>query len=247
MTRIRHLTLPACLIAAALPVGAQAEDYQAQLDLDYRHVDFDQPLIPNGDALGATGTYYFSPVSTNDRPLAEAAFLGRSSFVDASAVRSELGDEKIDIFGASLEYYLPNTMFYGRLGFTYADDYGGDQTNFSGSIGITPLHGLLVTTDFDEDGWDPNATAKYVGKIADRHFYAASVSVTDPDEGDVDIGVAFDYYLDRTFSIGAGFNDGADVFSVRAEKFFKPDFAVGARAYTGDGTDGFGVRASWRF
>ena len=227
--------------------AAQADDYQWELAVSGDHASFDSEVPDDLDAFGVGGTYYFKPVPTDGLPLAEAAFLNKSSSLTGAAVRSELGDEKIDIFGASLEYYLPNTMFYGRLGFTYADDYGGDQTNFSGSIGITPLHGLLVTTDFDEDGWDPNATAKYVGKIADRHFYAASVSVTDPDEGDVDIGVAFDYYLDRTFSIGAGFNDGADVFSVRAEKFFKPNFAVGARAYTGDGTDGFGVRATWRF
>ena len=244
-----HLRKTSALLLAAMFASAatQADDYQFELNVSGDHASFDADDPDDLDAIGVGGTYYFKPVPTDGLPLAEAAFLNKSSYVSGAAIRSELGDEKIDIFGASLGYYMPGTMLYGRLGFTYADDYGGDQTNINGSIGVTPLHGLLVTTDFDEDGWDPNATAKYVGKIADRHFYAASVSVTDPDDDDVDLGLAFDYYLDLTFSVGAGFNSGQDAFSLRAEKFFKPNFAVGGRAYFGDDSDGFGATVSWRF
>lgn len=246
MTRIRHLTLSACLIAAALPAAAQAEDYQAQLDLDYRHVDFDQPLIPNGDALGVTGTYYFSPVSTNDRPLAEAAFLGRSSFVDARAARSELGDQKIDIFGAGIGYYLPNTIFYGELNYTYADDFGGDQDYVSGALGVAPIDGLLVTTRFDEDGWDPNASAKYVGKLPNAHWYAATVDLAELDD-DLVWGASFDYYFDTSFSAGVGLTEDSTI--LRAEKFFTPSFSAGAHFEFGNdqGANAYGAKISWRF
>jgi hypothetical protein len=81
-----------------------------------------------------------------------------------------------------------------------------------------PLDGLLVTTDIDEDGWDPNATAKYVGKLGNQHYYAASVSVVDPDEGDLDIGVGFDYYLDHTFSVGGGYGSGSHIPSALAPR-----------------------------
>src|SRR5688572_8448176 len=174
MTTFRRLPLPACLAAAiALPLAVQADDYRAEVRVYGQHVDLPDDSA-DADLLGATGTWYLEPVRTDGLPLAEAAFLGRSSFVSAAAARSELGDEKIDILSASFGYYVPDTIFYGRLGFTYLDDFSpGDRSIFSGTFGITPLDGLLLTTDFDENGWDPNVTAKYVGKMANSHFYAA--------------------------------------------------------------------------
>ena len=105
----------------------------------------------------------------------------------------------------------------------------------------------LVSTEIDEDGWDPNATARYVGKLGNDHYYAASIGVVDPDEGDLDIGLSFDYFLDHTFSLGGGYGSGSDTFSVRAEKFFMPNFAVGGRVYTEDNGDGIGAFIKWRF
>ena len=37
------------------------------------------------------------------------------------------------------------------------------------------------------------------------------------------------YYLDTTFSVGAGFDSGGDTFRLRSQKFFTPSFAVGRR------------------
>jgi hypothetical protein len=246
MIRIRHSTLLACLIAAALPAGARADDYRAQLDLTYDHIDFDVPLIPNGERLGVAGTYYFSPVVTDGRPLAEAAFLGRSSFVEAGAVRSELGDEKIDIFGAGIGYYLPDTIFYGELNYTYVEDFNGDQDRLSGALGVAPIDGLLVTTYFDEDGWDPNANAKYVGKLPNAHWYAASVDLAEVDD-DVVWGASFDYYFDTTFSAGLGLTEDSTI--LRAEKFFTPNFSAGAQFEFGNdqGANAYGAKVSWRF
>jgi hypothetical protein len=248
MTGFRRLSMPACLVAAiALPLAAQADDYRAEVRLYGEHVDLPDDSA-DVDLLGATGTWYLEPVRTDGLPLAEAAFLGRSSFASAGVARSELGDEKIDILGASFGYYVPDTIFFGRLGFTYLDDFSpGDRSIFNGTFGVTPLDGLLLTTDFDEDGWDPNVTAKYVGKMANSHFYAASVSAVDPDEGDTSVGVDFDYFLDTTFSVGAGFASGDDRFSVRAEKFFTPSFSVRGSVYTGDIANGASAQVAWRF
>ena len=106
---------------------------------------------------------------------------------------------------------------------------------------------MLLPTDFDENGWDPNVTAKYVGKLANSHFYAASVSAVDPDEGDTSVGVDFDYFLDTTFRVGAGFASGDDRFTLRAEKFFTPSFSVRGSVYTGDIAKGLGAQVAWRF
>ena len=247
MTRFRKFAALTPILAFAFTSIAFADDYQTEVRLRADRVDPDGGG-GNVDAFTAVGTYFLAPVRTDGLPLAEASFLGRSSFVTAGAVRSEIGDDKIDIYGASIGYYMPDTIFYGRLGFTYADDLSpGDRSNFNGTFGIAPFDGLLLTTNFDEHGWDPNVHAKYVGKMANSHFYAVTVNAVDPDEGDTDVGVDFDYYLDTSFSVGAGYGSGSDTFTVRAQKFFTPNFAVGGHVSTGDDGDGFGASVTWHF
>jgi Putative general bacterial porin len=247
MSTIRHLTLPAVL-AALLPMGALADDYRAEVGLDFTHTQAKITGTPDIDALGVAGTYYFSPVSTDGLPFSEAAFLNRSSFVSARASRIEAGDFEADIYDFGAGYYLPGTMFYGELGVSYSKDFGSyDTTYVSGRFGITPLDGLQITTFFDEDGWDPNLSAKYVGKLPNAHFYAAGISLVDVDDDDVEVGLEFDYFFDPTFSVGTVVSEHA--WAVRAEKFFTPSFAVGANVFAGDGNLGDGIRAtvSWRF
>jgi hypothetical protein len=247
MTACRNLVpslLAVTLVCGSIP--ALADDYRAEVTLlgDRTEPDGDFPHV---DQFAAVGTYYLEPVGTDGLPLAEAAFLNRSSFVRGAAVRSEIGDGKIDIFSASLGYYVPDTIFFGRLGVYYADDFAGDQTNFNGSFGITPIDGMLLFTNFDEDGWDPNVTAKYVGKMANTHYYSITASAVDPDAGDTNVSLDFDYYLDDTFSVGAGYGSASDDFALRAQKFFTPSFAVGGHVSTGDDGDGFGASVTWRF
>ena len=240
--------VPLCVAATLFSASAFADDYRAEVDVSVDRTEFDDSAFDHAQAFSAAGTYYLAPVRTDGLPLGEAAFLNRSSFASVGAVRSEFDDEKIDFYGASLGYYLPDTIFFGRLGFTYADDRSpGDRSNFNGTFGVTPFDGLLVTTDFDENGWDPNVTAKYVGKMANSHYYAVSATAVDPDEGDTDVGLDFDYFFDNTFSVGAGFGSAADTVRLRAQKFFTPSFAVEGRLSTGDVGDGFGASVSWRF
>jgi hypothetical protein len=244
----RNSILPACLVAMAMPMAANADDYRAEIDLSFDRALLDGDYLPDPDVWGLGATFYFEPVKTDGVPLAEAAFLNRSSFVGAGVVRSELGDEKLDAFGAGIGYYLPNTIFYGELNFTYLDDFGGDQSRVSGALGVAPIDGLLVTSRFDEDGWDPNVRARYVGKFPNAHFFAATVDVYEEQSGDdIDFALGFDYFFDTTFSAGATLSEYSS--QLRAEKFFTPRFSVGAHFDIGDDDlgDGFGARVSWRF
>jgi hypothetical protein len=250
MAKIRPLTFSLCLAGVlALPIAAQADDYRSELTGFFERALFDGDVSPDdADLFGAQYQWYFKPVKTDGLPLAEAAFLNRSSFVAAAITFAEFGDEDFDALSAQVDYYLPNTMFFGRLNVAHTDDdFADDSTVVGGAIGITPMDGMLITTDFTEHGYDPNVTAKYVGKIANSHFYSASVGFVDPDEDDVSVSLDFDYFIDHTFSVGAGFATGSDAFDIRARKFFKNRFAVGGHIYTADGGDGFGVNASWRF
>ena len=231
----------------AMPAVALADDYRAEVRLIGNHNEFDDD-VGDVDVINAIGTYYLEPVPTDNLPLAEAAFLNRSSHVNVTASHfDQEGEGNAEIFGANIGYYLPDTIFFGRLGVTRVDLGDGADIRWHGSFGVTPIDGLLLTTDFDEDGWDPNVRAKYVGKMGNGHFYAATVSAVDPDEGDVNVGIDFDYFLDLTLKVGAGYNDGPDRFAVRAEKFFTPRFAVAGAVYTEDAGEGFSVQVGWRF
>ena len=126
------------------------------------------------------------------------------------------------------------------------------STTWSGTLGIAPLDGLLLTTDFEEHGYDPNITARYVGKLPNNHFYAGSVNlvyyddVATPFDARMPYGLDFDYYFDDSTSLGLGFDDVGDRWELRGEKFFSKSWAAGVSAYTADFDDGFGVHVTWR-
>src|SRR5689334_8617273 len=108
-----------CVAATFAATSAFADEYRAEVGVSFDRIELDDSVFDHAQAFSANGTYYLAPVRTDGLPLAEAAFLNRSSFASIGAVRSEFDDEKIDFYGASLGYYLPDTIFFGRLGFTY--------------------------------------------------------------------------------------------------------------------------------
>jgi len=258
MTKLRGLG-PALLLAFA-PAAALADDYRFEVNGTFSRdmPSEDDSLFGDIDQWSLAGTWYFAPVSTDNVPLAEAAYLGRASFLTASAASIDfdgLVDTSLNGQGVNVGYYIPNTMFYASLGVSRGQfltainstilekDY--DTTVF-GSLGITPIDGLLVTTDFNEDGYDLNLTARYVGKLPNNHFYAGSVSLADPDQGDVAVGLDFDYYFDEATSLGIGYGEPGSRWELRAQRFFSKSWAAGFSAYTADGVDGIGLNVRWR-
>ena len=190
MTKLRSVA-PALLFALA-PAAALADDYRFEVKGTFdRHMrSNDGDSAADLDAATLAGTWYFAPVSTDNVPLAEAAFLGRASSLSASATQFDLLGTHLDAQGASVGYYIPGTMFYAGVGVSRDESLIGlsstsvlteHNTTWSGTLGITPLDGLLLTTDFQEHGYDPNITARYVGKLPNNHFYAGSVNFADHD------------------------------------------------------------------
>lgn len=264
MTKLRNLA-PWLLLAFA-PAAALADDYRWEVEGALKR---DMPSfegVGDADTLTLAGTWYFAPVSTDGVPLAEAAYLGRASSLSAIASRfhwrSDSLDTHLNAQGARVGYYLPGTMFYGSVGVSHGQNVTvlfpdlNDlnsiivqkeySTEWSGTLGIAPLDGLLITTNFQDHGYDPNVTARYVGKLPNNHFYAGSVSLVDPDLGDTSFGLDFDYYIDESFSLGAGYDDGGDQWELRAEKFFSKSWALGASVSTADGGDSVGIHVTWR-
>lgn len=258
MTKLRGLA-PALLLAF-VPAAALADDYRLEIEGAFSR---DMPSEDDGsfgdiDSAQLSGTWYFAPVPTDNVPLAEAAYLGRASFLSAVVAQVDfdgLVDTRLDGQGVNVGYYIPNTMFYASVGVSHAQgiralnstileqDY---NTTMFGTVGIAPLDGLLVTTDFVEGGYTPNLTARYVGKLPNSHFYAGQVNIVDPDRGDFAYGVDFDYFFDASTSLGIGYGSPGDRLELRAEKFFSKSWAAGVSAYTAGGINGVGLKVTWR-
>ena len=122
MAYIRKIT-PLLLCGMFACAGAQADDYRFELGASFDRAMFDGDISDDdADIFSVGGTFYLKPVPTDGVPLAEAAFLHRSSFVAAQIARVDVGGENFDLLGACFGYYIPNTIFYGRIGVTKADN-----------------------------------------------------------------------------------------------------------------------------
>lgn len=259
MTKLRGLS--SLFLLAIAPAAALADDYRFQV-----RGGFDSQMAPSDDSAGdldtatLSGTWYFAPVSTDNVPLAEAAYLGRASFLSGGLAFSDFLDQTLDAQAVNVGYYIPGTMFFAGVGATRIEQINAlspvvvkeYDTRWFGTLGVAPLDGLLVTTDFREHGYDPNITARYVGKLPNDHFYAGRVNIAEGEFGGTQYGLDFDYYFDDSTSLGASFDDGdnrldgGNRLELRAEKFFSKSWAAGVSAFTADRYDGFGVHLTWR-
>ena len=244
MRLIQKSLVQALAVAAfAVPATTYAEDFRVEVKGEYDSIDFDNSS-DDAEVLTATGTFYFKPVPTDGMPVAEAAYITRASYARVIAQSLQFGDGDVSAFGAEVGYHIPNTIFFGRLGITEVDFPGGDETSVNGTFGVVPIPRLFFGTDFSDDGWDPNLTARYAGQFSNSRWYAASAVLTDSDDGDSNLGLEFDYYLDK-FSLGGGFNTN-DLWVVRAEFTLPNGFALRGRIYGDDGSDGVGLTLTWR-
>jgi Putative general bacterial porin len=251
------LRLSILLALAAAPVAALADDYRFEVQGSFDRSQDD--YFGHAETTNLSGTWYFTRVSTNDVPLAEAAFLGRASSLSAILDHFDYFDLHLNAQAARVGYYLPGTMFYGSAGVRRTEHVSlfvlpstavrtEYDTSWFGEFGIAPLDGLLLTTSFQEGNYNPNLTARYVGKLPNSHYYAGSVTIEDQEVGDTSYSLDFDYYLDHTLSVGLGYanGNGAEGWELRAQKFFSDNWAVSASVSTDDFSDGYGVRVTWR-
>ncbi|MFW1837846.1 putative porin [Acinetobacter gyllenbergii] len=91
--------------------------------------------------------------------------------------------------------------------------------------------------------------AKYVAQIGGYYTNFEALSYIG-DETSYRLGA--DLYLDPTLSVGISFadstaDDSDSVFSLRAQKFFTPQFALGVGYTTTDGADSYGLNGTVRF
>lgn len=214
---------------------ALADSYQAEIGADYTDVD-------GGDgSFGMHGEFHLNPVQTRNHPLAEAAFLEQSSNVYAAS------DDDFDVLTVGGELYVPDTMFYAGARAVRTDVNGSDTTLYA-TLGLTPVDGLLVTTEFNDDGYDANIKGKYVTSLGGGNYVNLEGEYRDGDYDDY-LSLGADFYFTRTLSMGAAFTDwyGTDQFTLRARNFFTEEVS-GQVAFTdSDGDNSIMIGGAIRF
>lgn len=235
-------------LTAAMAVSsfAVAGSYQAEVDGHLASVDVDNG--DNATLLGVMGTYYFAPVDTQGKPLAEAAFLNKASDVYASitSLNSDSGDITTTSLGA--EVYIPNSIVYLGLDYTNVDYDYGDDSHWSLTGGVTPIAGLRITTTYvEDDGYDFNVAAKYVTQLGGGQSVSFNGSFVDNDTNSYTAG--FDFYFTRATSVGLQLADSGPntTYTLQGKHFFTETAFVGAYYTSSDASDTIGVVGGLRF
>jgi len=227
------LKLLVAAVGVAISGFAIADSYQAEISGGLTRLDVEGDGNKS-NVYDLKGVYHFNAVNTTNLPLAESAYLGKNSNVFAGLIDypKQHGNPSAQLYQVGAEFYIPENFLYVKAGATRVSSGSYRDNDWFTAIGITPIDGLLVTTQYyHEDGYDANVHAKYVTDIGGGQFINVEAGVTDADAGTV-THVGGDYYIDRTFSIGADVVDGDDEnYSVRARKFFTESFS-GEVSYT---------------
>ncbi len=248
---MKQAYMAAAVAAAFATFGAQAQDYQMEGGLQYAHVDADGST---DSIYGADFTFHLKQVSTSGRPLAEAAFLGRSSNLGLSYATVDKAD--VDALNGSGEFYFGD--FYGAVDVTQASIGSDDSTDFAIRAGFLPMDGLLLTVGYEDyDLADLTAIslgAKYVVLLNDGMALNLEGDVKQYDDQDdtIEYTLLADYYLNNALSFGVRFNDsdasGSDAtVGVGAKYFFTPVISGEIEYANQDKTDTIGVRVAMRF
>lgn len=145
--------LALAVAGAAFAVSpAMAQDYQAEVNLGYGHIDVDQGGSDN--AYDINGKMYFERVSTANRPLSEAAFLGRNGAVELGYGYQNHEDRNSVDLGANYwfnDLYVEGGVDYNRFG---SDTLGNSFTNYSVGVGYMLTDGLLVKANYAYDNFE---------------------------------------------------------------------------------------------
>lgn len=238
--KIKTLAASMLLLCGSALVNAQSYQIEGGLGI----TDYDPDAGNSDTSLNAYGEYHFKRVQTANRPLAEAAFLQKSSNAYVRGARD------LDVIYAGAEFYIPDTMFYVAGEIQRLDLPGDNRENDWGlRVGLTPIAGLLVWTGYyDEPGYDLNLHAKYVHDLGRNNAFNVEAGYTDLDTHNA-IYLYGDFYFNRTFSVGAGYNDEYDdgALTLRTRKFFT-DAISGELAYvSADDYDSLSIGGSMRF
>jgi len=222
---------------------ANAQDYQAEAGFSYIDVEVGEY---SDSAMALDFTYYLDKVSTADKPLAEAAFLGRNSNVGLTYLTFD--DADVDSTTFSGEYWHQD--LYVSADYVTADDADALAVN----LGYMIKDGLLGYVGMiDEDEIEDNTLligAKYVAPMGANYVNLEGELQTN--DGNNVVSLAGDYFLNNETSIGVRVAEsdveGAETaYGVGASYFFVPNASAGIEYTTQDELDMIALRVAARF
>lgn len=245
MEKIMKLKALAAITALSLGSSlALADSYRSEFAAAYDDFDGDVKTLLVG------GAFYFDQVDTSGKPLAEAAFLNKASNVSLIAGTADINgaSDNVDTVGAGVEFYVPNTILYVAADVTRWSVGDDSDNNWTATLGVTPIDGLLVTTQYDDDvDYEFNVQAKYVTQLAGETALNLEAGHANSDFDDYNF-VAADYYFNRAFSIGAMIEDQSEsAYTLRTNYFINEQFYVGGSYTSYDNADEFMIQAGIRF
>lgn len=188
-----------------------ANPYQTEITIGAADSNVGDPLFNLGIQ------FYLNEVKTEHKPWAEAAFLSKSTNLYARSYYTLEGGEQST--SAGLELFLPNTMFYGEVMAFEA----GDKIRWSANAGVTPIDGLLITTNIDEDSsYQPNLSVKYVKILTNKRAINIEAGGYDGEDGVYSMSFATDFYFTHTTSVGMELKESSYYSEgvLRAKHFF---------------------------
>lgn len=211
----------------SLVVATSASAYQYEATGLY--TDFDDL---NDSALSIGGASHFMPVDTSGLPLAEAAFLRRSSEVNLRYTTFD--DADIDQIGIGGEAYMQN--YYLAAGLTRTEFGNTDSDEISIEVGFFPADGVRISLGYDDDdGGDSELSlnAKLVEQMSGESAYNVEARIAQADDpaDTVSYAIDWDLYVSRVLSFGLGYADtdrsgSNEEIELRASMFVIPDLGL---------------------
>ncbi|MCK5874591.1 MAG: putative porin [Alcanivoracaceae bacterium] len=240
----KHYLAVAVAAAFAVQGVAYAQDYQMEAGVTYADFDGDD------SAVGVDFTYHLETVSTANRPLTEAYFLGRNSNLFAAYFTADKVD--LDTISIGGEFWIED--IYLAAGLSQTDDGVDTFDDYLLSAGYMLQDGALVYIGFEDGDSSIDPTyhigTKYVGKLGEN-FVNLEADLASND-GDNTLTLLGDYFFSNEFSAGVRVAEsdvsGVDTeFGVGAKYFFTPVVSGEVEYSTQDSFDIMMVRVAARF
>lgn len=217
------------------------------------------------DGFGLSAQLHRNKVDTSKGPLNEAAFLDKSSFINASwvTVKADVsGSDSADLTSVGGRFVTDKNIIIEA---TYSDLEDDSSINIGVGTYISNNMDVVVSYesyDSDADGGDASTFAANLHGLHELKgetslAFDAGLAFQDNDgESAYGINAGADYYLNNALSIGAGAsfytadNYDKSAIDIRANYFVTPIARIGV-AYVSQGQDSDGdlmqINASIRF
>ena len=233
---MKKMTYVASLFAFGLISGVAHADFNTELNASVLKAD-DLKVFAVG------GSYYFDRVHTNKGPLAEATFLDKQSSVDAVFTRLDFDNDNVNAWALAGTYVVQGTGLYLNASVAHLNGYSEDAYSFGGGYYLSRDLAVFINAEYDEDlnYQGMSLGSKKLFNLGSERYVSLEGVYNNPDKGDDSFAISSDFYLNRGFSVGLGyewadkFSDG--ITSMRSQWFINKQFAVSAEVSYADYED----------